>query len=271
MSKKKDFLSHFNFHTMPFTREIHVNQRFILDVYDQQREHLYRAVDKRMSAVLIAPSGTGKTMLLRTLVDTLPETRYRVHYVKVTALSKRDLCREIATVVDIEQAGNYPTLVRRLQERFAASLDMDSLRPVLIIDEAHNMRVDVLSILSILTNFNMDSRLVVSIILAGQLPLIKLLRLEQLEDVARRMAHCATLKLISANELNQYVKHRCLIAGNSPCPFDSDALTALYEITRGNFRAIDYLSLKALEVAHDKNCDNVNANHVIEAKGLLWV
>jgi len=270
MNNNKDFLARFNFHSMPFTREISVKDRFILDVYDQHLEHLYRAVNKRMSAALIAPSGTGKTMLLRTLVDRLPETRYRVHYVKVTSLSKRDLCREISAVADIEKAGNYPTLVRRLQECFAASLDVDSLRPVLILDEAHNMRVDVFSILSILTNFNMDSRLVVSIILAGQLELSKLLRREQLEETTRRMTHCATLRLLSAGELTQYVKHRCSIAGNASYPFDSDALAALYEITRGNLRATDYLSLKALEAAHDNNDENVNANHVTQARGLLW-
>jgi molybdopterin-guanine dinucleotide biosynthesis protein len=46
-----------------------------------------------MSAALIAPAGAGKTALLRRLVAELPEARYQVSYVKVTSLSKRDLCR----------------------------------------------------------------------------------------------------------------------------------------------------------------------------------
>lgn len=35
-------------------------------VQDQAIEQLYRAVDKRMSAALIAPAGTGKTTVCRT-------------------------------------------------------------------------------------------------------------------------------------------------------------------------------------------------------------
>ena len=271
MRKNQDFLSHFSFHKTPFTREIEVKERFKLDINDEHLNYLYRAVDKRMSAVLIAPAGTGKTVLLRALVDRLPETRYLIHYVKVTSLSKRDLCREIATVTGIEPAGTYPVLVRRLQERYTDSIDVDALRPVLILDEAHSIRPEVLSILSVLTNFNMDSRLVVSIILAGQTPLTELLRQASLDDVAKRMAHCASLKLMPSMDVNRYIKHRCVIAGSTDCPFEPDALTAIYEIARGNFRATDYLALKSLEVAHDSESDGVNANHVVEARSLIWV
>ncbi len=89
----------------------------------------------------------------------------------MTDLSKRDLCREIAVVAGAEPAGNYPALVRRLQERLAASLDIDGLRPVLLLDEAHDIRPEVLGMLRILTNFDMDSRLVVSMVATIPTPL----------------------------------------------------------------------------------------------------
>jgi general secretion pathway protein A len=270
MNKFKDFISRFRFHSIPFTREIRVKDHFVHDVFKESVENLYRAVEKRMSAVLIAPSGTGKTALLRNLVARLPETRYKVQYVKVTDLSKRDLCREIATAVGAESAGNYPALVRRVQERLAASFDIDGLRPVLLVDEAHDMRPEVLGILRILTNFDMDSRLVVSMVLAGQPPLSKMLGHPKLEDVAHRLAHYAALRLLSRNEITQYVKHRCQIAGASSCPFETSAIEALYEIGRGNLRATDHLALKALEVAHDSQCNVVDTNHITQARSMLW-
>ncbi len=265
-----DLLSRYSFHEIPFTREIAVKDRFQQENQNLQLEHLKRTVDKKMSATVIAPAGTGKTMLLRTLVDRLPETRYRVHYVKVTSLSKRDLCREIAVIVGVKPAGNYPTLVRRMQERFASSYDTDSVKSVIIIDEAHLMRIDVLGVLNVLTNFDMDSRLVVSIILAGQPPLMHFLKQDALEDVTKRMAHFATLKLFSPKELEEYITHRCRIAGSHSTLFEKDALTSIHEITRGNLRATDYLCLKSLETAHDHGNDSVNANHVVEARGMLW-
>ena len=270
MSEFKDFFSRFGFHVTPFTCEIRVEDHYINEAYTESLDHLYDAVEKRMSASLIAPAGTGKTSLVRALVSRLPETRYRIHYVKVNDLSKRDLCREVSVVTGTEAAGNYPALVRRLQDQFAESLDMDGLRPVLIVDEAHDIRPDVLGVLRILTNFDMDSRLVVSIVLSGQSPLATILKRRKLEDVAGRLAHCATLRLLSRAEVKAYIQHRCRIAGAAHCPFDPGAIEAVYEMGRGNFRATDHLALKSLEMAHNQDCDVVNSNHVAQARMMLW-
>ncbi len=270
MTTIKDFISRFGFNATPFTCELRVQDYFVHEIYTEPLQHLCQAVERRMSAALIAPAGAGKTALLRALVNRLPEARYRVHYVKVTDLSKRDLCREIATAIDAETAGTYPALVRRLQERLAACLVIDGLRPVLLLDEAHDMRPEVLGILRILTNFEMDSHLVVSIILSGQPPLAKQLRHPQLEDVAHRLSHYAQLRLLSRAETVQYVRHRCLIAGVATCPFDTGAIEALFEIGRGNLRATDHLAIKSLEVAHQAEANVVDSNHIAQARAMLW-
>lgn len=270
MKEYKDVASRFGFHVTPFTCEIRVEDHYIHETYAEHMDHLLDAVDKRMSAALTAPAGAGKTALLRGLVSRLPETRYQTHYIKAPDLSKRDLCREISVVTGIEAAGNYPTLVRRLQERFVESLDMDGRRPVLLIDEAHGMRPEVLEVLKVLTNFDMDSRLVVSIVLSGQSPLSTVLKNQKLEDVARRLAHYATLRLLSRAETKSYIQHRCRIAGAAACPFDPGSIEALYEIGRGNLRATDHLALKSLEIAHKQNCDVVDASHVAQGRAMLW-
>jgi general secretion pathway protein A len=265
-----DLRSQFGFHTMPFTREMAIEHRLSLPLFDEPLLALRRVVDQRMSGALIAPAGTGKTALLRALCAQLPEARYRIHYVKVTGLSKRDMCREIATAIGSEPAGIYPTLVRRLQEHFAAVSDADGLRPVLVIDEAHELRTDVLAMLRLLTNFEMDSRLVLSILLAGQLPLRSMLRRDELEDIARRIAHYAVLRPLSRTETQRYLEHRCTVAGANTTPFDDAARDAIYEIGRGNLRATDRLALKGLEMANADSCDVVNANHLVEARKFLW-
>ena len=65
-----------------------------------------------MSAALIAPAGTGKTALLRHLRSVLPEPRYYVQYVKVTGLSKRDMCREIAVGIMTKTAAGVAWVSR---------------------------------------------------------------------------------------------------------------------------------------------------------------
>lgn len=269
-TKVSDVLSRFGFHTMPFTRELAVKDRYAHSMFEDALEPLVEAVGQRMSAALIAPAGTGKSALLRALVARLPEARYRIHYVKVTHLSKRDMCREIATAIGAQPAGSYPMLVRRLQEHFATATETDGTRPVLLIDDSHEIRPEVLGILRILTNFEMDSRLVVSIVLSGQPPLARLLRRDELADIQGRLAHVAQLAALSRTDTARYVEHRASVAGAQTCPFDRDSLDAVYEISRGNLRAIDRLCRKALALAHAADHDRVDANHVAEARRVLW-
>jgi type II secretory pathway predicted ATPase ExeA len=265
-----DLRSAFGFTTTPFTREIPCDQMILYPMHEQALDGLRRAIERRMSAVFIAPAGTGKTALLRKLITQLPEARYLVHYVKVTELGKRDMCREIASVCSVPPVGSYPSLLRKLQARFEGSADNDGIRPVLIIDEAQDLRVEVLSMLRVLTNFQMDSRLVLSVVLAGQPALKKMLAGDELEAVARRMAHYASLRPLSRDETTTYIEHRITIDGVSRSPFDKASIDAIYEISRGNLRAIDSLALESLEIVARAGLKVVSAQHVAAARKGLW-
>lgn len=263
-----DLRSHFGLHSMPFTCEVPIEKRFEAEPFSKAVDALARTVNNRMSAALIGPAGSGKTVILRTLTQRLPEARYQVRYLKVTDLSKRDMCREIATVVGAAPAGTYPALVRSLQERLLTCMNIDGLRPVLFIDESHDMRPEVLSMIRLLMNFEMDSKLVVSLVLTGQPPLRSVLQRDPMTDVARRLALCITLRPLSREETARYVEHRITIAGGTSIPFDPGAIEALYEIGRGNMRAIDLLALKSLETAWETGAKVADSTHVAEARRL---
>ena len=254
------------FRTTPFTREISVDDMFSLPHIEQARDAIVKRLERRMSAAVISPAGTGKTCLLRSIRTRLPEARYRVHYVKVTDLGKRDLCREIAAAMGIQPAGTYPLLVRRLQQELDDRSSADATRPVLVLDEAHDIRPDVLGILRVLTNFQWDSRLVVSFLLAGQPSLEKILGKGVCEDVAQRIDYYARLRPLSRDETATYLEHRCTVAGVHEFPIDQGAVDSLYEITHGNMRALDRLTLGALDHARDAGAATVGSNHVIAAR-----
>lgn len=267
----KDLRSRFGFHSPPFTREFTIDRRFQLPHIEETIDGVHQAVLQRESAALIAAAGSGKTVASRALKERLPEARFAVHYIKVTDLSRRDMCREIAFAVGAEPAGSFPAFVRNLQTRLDRPVkETDGTRPVLILDDAHDMRPETLALLKVLTNYDMDSRLVVSIVLVGQPPLRRTLQREDLEDVARRIAHYAELRLLSREETRRYVEHRCTAAGNMTPPFDDDAFEAIFELSRGNLRAIDQLARKSLEVAAAKDEDVVGAPHLAEARKALW-
>lgn len=266
----KDSRSRFGFHTAPFTREIAVNQMFMLPSTAEVVRALVDAVSSRASAALIAPAGLGKTAALRAVADALPASRYRVRYTAVTGLSKRDMCKEIATTMGLPPAGAYNALVHKIQLAARSETDTDAVRPVLLVDDAHELRPDVLSMLRVLTNFDMDSRLILSVIVAGQPPLAEMLRKPEHEDVARRLVHYAVLGPLSRDEVQQYITHRCAIAGTARVPFDESCLDAIYEVGRGNLRATDLIAPKALDVAHRRDRDTVDVTCVVEARKHLW-
>ena len=98
-----DVRAHFGFTKTPFTREIAVTERWRSPIFEEPLQELHATVAARQSAVLVAPSGTGKTGLVRALLARLPEARYRTHYLKVTSLGMRDFCREIAVVAGVKK------------------------------------------------------------------------------------------------------------------------------------------------------------------------
>jgi general secretion pathway protein A len=265
-----DLRASFGFNTTPFTRELRCEDMLCLPFLDEGLARLSKAVDKRMSAAVIAAAGEMKTGLLRRLHAQLPEARYRVRYVKVTDLCKRDMCREIAAACGLDPAGYYGALVRKLQDRFETDYSTDGLRPVLLLDEAHDIRPDVLAMLRVITNFRMDSRLVLSLVLAGQSALRNMLCRDDQEAIARRIVCYVTLRPLTSDETRQYIEHRCAIAGAKACPFDEAAIQAVHEISRGNARTIDNLALEAIEISATAKLKVVSASKVVEAKRSLW-
>ncbi len=115
----------------------------------------------------------------------------------------------------------------------------------------------------------MDSRLVVSILLCGHYRLRTLLRKEELEDVAGRITHFATLRGLSRDETRSYLGHRCTVAGATTVPFDAGAQEAIHDVSRGNLRAIDALAFKALEIANEKDLNVVDTAIVVAARALV--
>lgn len=264
-------MKNMRFTSTPFTREIKIEHRFKTEFLDNEINAIKAIIDKRMSAALIAPAGSGKSVVLRSLQALLPQARYRVHYFKLADLSARDMCRQMAVAIGLMPTGAYPSLMRSIEERLRCGYDDGGMRQVVIFDDAHEMRDMTLRILKLITNFDMDSRLVVSVILAGQIPLKECLSRPGIEDIRQRLAYCGELRLLSREETKAYILHRVKIAGLSKNPFETQAIEAIYEIASGNMRAIDTIALHAIEEADRNNRAVVEAADVIVARSKVWI
>ena len=92
-----------------------------------------------------------------------------------------------------------------------------------------------------------------------------------LEDVRQRLVHCGELRLLGRDEAKAYLNHRVEIAGAPVSPFTKAATEALFEITRGNMRAIDKLAQAAIEFAVSQKRDSIGDADVAAVRGKLWM
>jgi type II secretory pathway predicted ATPase ExeA len=236
---------------------------------DEMVRDLEAIVSARDSAAVIAPSGSGKTALIRRLVDSLPEARYCIADIKVTSVGNRDLYRSLARALGIEPSGTWPTLLEALQTYAHTLATTEARRTVLIIDEAQDMRPHVLASLRMLTNFRLDSELLISLILVGDSGLEALLRRSDMEALRSRLACVVRVPLLSRTETRSYVDHRLDIVGARSRILDDSAVEALYDFSRGNIRAIDHLCRIALELTAKSTLDTVDAGAITAARKKL--
>jgi type II secretory pathway predicted ATPase ExeA len=134
--------------------------------------------------------------------------------------------------------------------------------PVLIVDEASILRLDVFTELHTITQFEGDSRPVLPVILAGQNNLLDNLMYRQAKSLASRVVARGHLEALDQNEMSAYLMHHLDIAGVKQNLFADQAVTAIHQGSGGLLRRANNLARGALIAAAAEKCNVVSADHV---------
>ncbi len=203
-------------------------------------------------AVVVGEVGLGKTMSLRVVLNELNPNQYRIAFVTNPDLTFAQLLREL-----IGQLRGEPCELRgkdALLEEFNRILfeTADSGRKVLIfVDEGNALRSSCLEGLRLLTNMQDDTRNLLTIILAGQPKLARMLEDRRRTNLYQRIGVYSHLEpLDSIAQVREYVDHRLSRAGAIREIFDEEAVEAISRHSNGIPRLINRLcklSLKAGE------------------------
>jgi type II secretory pathway predicted ATPase ExeA len=120
-------------------------------------------------------------------------------------------------------------------------------RPVIIIDEAQLIPgKTTFEELRLLTNFQLDDRNLLSLVLIGQTELRERLNRKAYRALRQRIGMQYHLGPLNAEEVEAYVRHRLGIAGRSEPLFDEQALALLFEHSEGIPRRINTIAGNAL-------------------------
>jgi general secretion pathway protein A len=208
-----------------------------------EAEHFCWRVEQQVRdggfALLTGESGTGKSTTMRLLarhLQSLPEIV--VGAMKRPQSSLGDFYRELGDIFGVSlRVHNRWTSFSSLRERWEAHLSATLWRPVLLIDEAQAMKPDVLSELRLLTSTNFDSRLILTVVLAGDGQLIELLREPKLVPLGTRIRTRLSYEYATPKQLSDLLTHLMSQAGN-PRLMTPGLIATLCEHSAGNCRML---------------------------------
>ena len=161
-------------------------------------------------------------------------------------------------------------MTRTIKQEVIQLTQGKKMKVVLFIDEASLLRIEVLTELHTLTQFEQDSKPFLPVILAGQVNLIDNLRYRSCLSLANRVVSKTHLRGSDLETMQRYLKHHLGIAGVDRMIFDETAITAIQQGSGGLFRRANSLALGAIIAAAHSQSSTATAEHVrIAATELL--
>jgi general secretion pathway protein A len=196
-------------------------------------------------ALITGEVGCGKTTVVRHFLER-SDLRLNVGFITNTHPGFGPLLPWIAESLGIEVGqGNASELYRRFVTHIRREYDAGR-RAVLVIDEAQNLGVAGLEELRVLSNLNAGKHLLLQTVLIGQPELRITLGLQELRQLAQRIAIDHHLEPLQAEETLGYVRHRIAVAGGHSDLFTQEALELVHSCTGGIPRLINLVCDTAL-------------------------
>lgn len=239
----------FEFEDNPFRDSVNPKFFFRTESHEQAYVMMRQCIDEDIALGLTAAgTGTGKTLLTQILLADLDPKKYQAVVILVYPLMTRTaLLVEIARELEIEVCKNarVQTLVAAIHRRII-ELYRQGIKPVLIIDEVHFLRADSLHLLRTLSNIEVPDRKLLTTLMFGEDAFLDKLEQPKYRALFSRVFVRADLQPLSAPEVEQYVKFRCLVAGGKGAIFGKHTFPLIHELSGGIPREINRVCYRAM-------------------------
>lgn len=190
-------------------------------------------------ALAVGEPGVGKSAALRILSEHLSGLRdLCVGTLTRPQAKMADFYRELGHLFGVALSPNNRWhSSKTLREKWLAHIEAAVYRPVLLIDEAQEMNSLVLSELRLLASADLDSRSILTIILAGDQRLVTRLEEPDLLPIASRICCRLRLEALPPKQLQECLNHLLKAAGN-PKLLNPSLVQTLCEHAAGNLRLL---------------------------------
>ncbi len=213
------------------------------------REALARlqyVIEEQEIALLTGEIGCGKTTISRALMDSMGES-FHFCFIFNPRLNAIEFLRGIARSLRVEKPS---TAKDELLAEITGELyrfHLEGRCPVLVIDEAQMIPDrEIFDEIRLLTNFQLDDRNLLSVVIMGQPELRRILAAPIYEPFRQRIAINYHLRPLDLEETLEYLDFRMEVAGGSPGLFSPDAVQRIFELSGGVPRKINVIATNAL-------------------------
>jgi len=228
----------------------------------------YGVREQKGFMVLTGEVGTGKTTLLRALLQRLDGTA--VAFVFNSLLPFDELLEYILEDFGISKVGESRAQRLVALNTFLLERRRAGQNTVLIIDEAQNLSVATLEQIRLLSNFETSTDKLLQIVLAGQPELRSRLEQPELRQLRQRVGLQCDIRPLSRTAIGDYIRTRLRIAGaQDPGLFADEAMRRIGDYTGGLPRRVNIVCDHALLMGYAARKRRVTTDLVDEVIAYL--
>lgn len=241
----KKLLSLYSLKFNPFSPQIPVRALWVAPAVESFCWRLEQQVGEGGFALALGDPGTGKSAARRLLSERLSQLRdVPVGVLTRPQASLADFYRELGELFPVPLSPhNRWASAKVLREKWHHHIETSLDRPVLLVDEAQEMNPAVLSELRLLSSADLDSRSILTVILAGDGRLSAQLDRPDLLPLASRIRSRLRTEALSPQQLLACLNPLLKMAGN-PKLMSPMLVQTLCEHAAGNWRLL-------MNMAHD--------------------
>ena len=256
------YTDHFGLTHYPFDKNLAPDELFDSKAMREASLRLGHLVELRGIGLITGEPGSGKTASCRKLINGLHDGLYRVFYVPLSTGNVMDVYKSIAWEMGLPTERSRAACYRVIRAE-VTRLSLETKKtPVLIVDEAHHLRNDVLEDLRLLTNYELDSVNRLCLLLVGLVEIRRRVSMAVHESLDQRIVLKHHMTALERDELSPYILHHLRRAGTELPLFSPEAEEAIYQATNGLPRRINRLCHYALMAAAADKAKLAGAQHV---------
>jgi general secretion pathway protein A len=222
---------------------------------------LYYGISRHKGFVVMTGEvGTGKTLLVRSVLQLLKHSNVAYAYVFNSRLSSLEFLQYVAEDFGLAALGKTKNEVLLDLNKYLIARHEKKLTTVLVVDEAHHLSEEVLEEIRLLTNLETTQEKLLQILLVGQPELDEKLDSFDLRQLKQRIAVRSQLEPLDLQETTNYIQRRLQLAGANSSTgdlFPEETIAEVYRHSRGIPRVINTLCENALIGAYARQLRRV--------------